>query len=163
MGARASRERACEQTLVTSSSWICTMTRQLCCVSSSCNSTWSRARTIGVTLLSSLATSIRGKTRSVLESVKDIVNMNYGELWTKLELRFGEELLSQNLYTQFMNRKQKYGDDLVTLGLEFKGMSRSPTINVPMWSVIKLRVSSSFWLSRTVWLEGPFSWRKFLY
>jgi len=71
-----------------------------------------------------LASSLRGKARSVLESVEDLENCNFEELKSKLELRFGEKHLSQNYYTQFTNRRQKFGEDFATFGSELERLSR---------------------------------------
>jgi len=66
---------------------------------------------------------LRGKARSVLETVEDIDGLEFLELKSNLELRFGEGHLSQNYYTQFTNRKQKFGD-LATLGSELKRLAQ---------------------------------------
>jgi len=71
-----------------------------------------------------LASSLRGKACSVLESVEDLENCNFEELKSKLELRFGEGQLSQNCYTQFTNRRQKFGEDFATFGSELKRLAR---------------------------------------
>lgn len=52
-----------------------------------------------------LAACLRGKARSVLESVEDLENLDFEELKSKLELRFGEGNFAQNYYCQFVNRK----------------------------------------------------------
>jgi len=70
-----------------------------------------------------LATCLRGKARSVLECIQ-VENLEYGELKEKLELRFGEGNLSQNFYTQFTNRRQKFGESLATLSSEIEKLSR---------------------------------------
>lgn len=71
-----------------------------------------------------LASCLRGKARSVLESIEDLENCSYEELKSKLELRFGEGQLSQNSYTQFTNRKQKFGEDFATFGSELERLAR---------------------------------------
>ncbi|XP_077272429.1 uncharacterized protein LOC143902995 [Temnothorax americanus] len=71
-----------------------------------------------------LASSLRGKARSVLETVQDVERLDFAELKTKLELRFGEGRQSQNCYVAFTNRKQKFGEDLATLGSEIDKLSR---------------------------------------
>lgn len=71
-----------------------------------------------------LASSLRGKARSVLETVQDVACLEFAELKSKLELRFGEGHLSQNYYVQFTNRKQKFGEDLATLGAELDRLVR---------------------------------------
>ncbi|XP_011859239.1 PREDICTED: uncharacterized protein LOC105556748 [Vollenhovia emeryi] len=71
-----------------------------------------------------LASCLRGKARSVLETVEDLTNLEYSELKSKLELRFGEVYLSQNCYTQFINQKQRFGEDLAAYGIELERLSR---------------------------------------
>lgn len=63
-----------------------------------------------------LASSLRGKARSVLDCIKEIEKLEFAELKSKLELRFGEGHLSGTYYTQFTNRRQKFGKEIVTLG-----------------------------------------------
>lgn len=50
--------------------------------------------------------------------------LNFDELKSKLELRFGEGNLTQNYYSLFTNRKQKFGEDLASFGAELKRLSR---------------------------------------
>ncbi|EFN64379.1 hypothetical protein EAG_07262 [Camponotus floridanus] len=70
-----------------------------------------------------LASCLRGKARSVLESMEDLESCSFEELKSKLELRFREGQLSQNCYTQFMNRKQKFGEDYATFGSELEKLA----------------------------------------
>lgn len=71
-----------------------------------------------------LASCLRGKARAVLETVHDVSRLEFAELKSKLELRFGEGNLAQNFYVQFTNRKQKFGEDLATLGSELDRLVR---------------------------------------
>jgi len=71
-----------------------------------------------------LVSSLRGKARKVLENVEDLENLSFDELKSKLELRFGETRLSQNYYSQFTNRKQKFGEDIASLGTNLERLSR---------------------------------------
>ncbi|XP_071579583.1 uncharacterized protein [Temnothorax nylanderi] len=71
-----------------------------------------------------LASSLRGKARSVLETVQDVERLDFAELKAKLELRFGEGRQSQNCYVAFTNRKQKFGEELAALGSEIDKLSR---------------------------------------
>ena len=71
-----------------------------------------------------LASCLRGKARSVLETVRDLANLEFAELKAKLELRFGEGSLLQNYYTQFTNRRQRYGEEMAALGSELERLSR---------------------------------------
>lgn len=52
-----------------------------------------------------LAASLRGKARAVLDEVTDSENLRYSELLARLELRFVEGHLAQLSFTLFMNRK----------------------------------------------------------
>jgi len=61
--------------------------------------------TVALNPNSALAACLRGKARSVLECVQ-VEDLEYGDLKARLELRFGEGNLSQNFYTQFINRRQ---------------------------------------------------------
>ena len=80
---------------------------------------------------STLASCLRGKARSVLESVENLENLGYEELKSKLELRFGEGQLSQNYYTQFTNRRQRFGEDFATFGYELERLSRLAYLECP--------------------------------
>lgn len=71
-----------------------------------------------------LTSSLRGKVRAVLESVENLDNLEFSELKAKLELRFGEGPLSQNYYSLFINRKQKFGEDYSSLGSDLERLSR---------------------------------------
>lgn len=70
-----------------------------------------------------LTSNLREKARSVLESIEDLENLGYKKLKLKLELCFGEGQLSQNYYTQFTNRKQKFGKDYATFASELGRLS----------------------------------------
>lgn len=70
-----------------------------------------------------LASSLRGKARSVLDGIFEIENLKFEDLQSKLELRFGEEHLAQTFYTQFTNRKQKFSEDLAMLGADLERLS----------------------------------------
>jgi len=58
---------------------------------------------------------LRGKARSVLDGIFEIENLNFEDLKSKLELRFGEGHLAQTYYTQFTNRKQRNSENLASL------------------------------------------------
>lgn len=72
----------------------------------------------GVSKAVNLAASLRGKARSVLEGLQE--NFSFEQLRSRLELRFGEKGSFQNLYAQFINRKQKVGEDVATYGFELE-------------------------------------------
>jgi len=71
-----------------------------------------------------LASCLRGKARSVLDGVPEIETLKFEEIKSRLELRFGEEHLTQVYYTQFTNRKQKFSEDLATLDADVERLSR---------------------------------------
>lgn len=56
-----------------------------------------------------------------METVEDIDHFNFKEIKSKLELRFEE---GQNYYTQFANRKQKFGEDLASFGADIEKLAR---------------------------------------
>jgi len=58
-----------------------------------------------------LASSLKGKTRSVLNGIFEIENLKFEELKSKLELHFGERHLAQTYYTQFTNQRQKFSEN----------------------------------------------------
>lgn len=49
-------------------------------------------------------------------------NLNYMELWSKLELRFGERF--HNFYVQFTNIKMRFGEGFVSYGYELEKLAR---------------------------------------
>jgi hypothetical protein len=65
-----------------------------------------------------LAFCLRRKTRSLLDCVPEIENLSFEELKSKLKLRFGEGHLSRAYYTQFINRCQKFRENLLDLGAD---------------------------------------------
>ncbi|KAL6254058.1 hypothetical protein P5V15_014675 [Pogonomyrmex californicus] len=65
-----------------------------------------------------LASCLRGKARAILEGGTDFENSQFENLVAHLELRFGENLSSQNYYYQFTNRKQRFGEDLKEAALD---------------------------------------------
>lgn len=71
-----------------------------------------------------LASSLRGKACSILESVENLDSVGYSELKSKLELRFDEGGLSQDYYSQFTGRRQRFGEDFATFGAELERLSR---------------------------------------
>lgn len=71
-----------------------------------------------------LASCLRGKARSVLDGIVEIEEFKFADLISKLELRFGDGHLFQTYYTQFTNRKQKFSEDLASLGTDLERLSR---------------------------------------
>lgn len=71
-----------------------------------------------------LASCLRRKVRTVLESVKDLERLDFAELRSVLELRFGEGNLSQNYCAQFAGRRQRNGEDPAILGADLERLSR---------------------------------------
>lgn len=72
----------------------------------------------------SLAANLRGKARTVLENIENFEEFTFAELKSKLELLFGDGNLTQNYYSLFTNRKQKYGEDFASFGTELERLSR---------------------------------------
>lgn len=70
-----------------------------------------------------LASSLRGRARAIL-SVDDVESLTFREIKDKLELQFGESVLTQDSYLQFTNRKQRVGEDYPTLGADLERLSR---------------------------------------
>lgn len=64
-----------------------------------------------------LASCLRGKSRSILETVQDLENLEFAELKLKLELHFGERPSFQDYYSQFTYRKQRYGKEITSLNV----------------------------------------------
>jgi len=116
---------------------------------------WSDA-TKNVALISCL----RGKARAILECVNDLESLNYAELKSKLELRFGEGYLSQSYYSQFTNRKQKSGEDEATLGSDIERLSQLAYPECPHHIRDKIACAqfvtalSDRFVRRTLQLEG---------
>jgi hypothetical protein len=71
-----------------------------------------------------LASSLRGKARSILDGVTELEDLSFEEIKSKLELRFGEGHMTQTFYTQFSNHKQKFGEDLASLRAELERLAR---------------------------------------
>jgi len=71
-----------------------------------------------------LASVLRGKARSVLESVQNHGELNFDELKSKLELRFGEGHLPQNYYSLLSSRRQRIGEDYASFGAELERLAR---------------------------------------
>jgi len=71
-----------------------------------------------------LATSLRGKARSILDGEEGLENLSFSELKAKLEFRFGEGHLARTYYSQFVNRRLKNGENFITLGAELERLSR---------------------------------------
>jgi len=67
---------------------------------------------------------LRGRARSVLDEIAKIGSVTFTELKSKLELRFGEGHSAQSYYFQFTNRRQKFGEEFVTLGTDLERLVR---------------------------------------
>jgi len=113
-----------------------------------------------------LVSSLRGKARVVLESVQDLENLSYDELKSKLELRFGETHSSQNYYSQFTNRRQKFGEDIASLGSDLERLARlaypecSQAIRDKIACAQFVSALSDRFVSRNLQLEGITSLRE---
>jgi len=101
----------------------------------------------------------------VLESVQDLRNLNYGELKSKLELLFGESYTLQNYYSQFTNRRQKFGEDIASFGSDLERLSQlaypecSQAIRDKISCAQFVSALSDRFVSRTLQLEGVTSLR----
>jgi len=71
-----------------------------------------------------LAACLRGRARFILDGIAEIGSVTFTELKSKLELRFGEGHSAQSYYFQFINRRQKFGEDFVTLGTDLERLVR---------------------------------------
>jgi len=112
-----------------------------------------------------LISCLRGKARAVLESVLDLENVSFDELKSKLELRFGEIHSLQNYYSQFTNRKQRFGEDIASLGSELERLSQlaypecSQMVRDKIACAQFISALSNRFVSRTLQLEGVTSLR----
>jgi len=122
-------------------------------------------RWTGETKTAILISCLRGKARAVLESVLDLENLSYEELKSKLELRFGETHSLQNYYSQFTNRKQKFGEEIASLGSDLERLSQlaypecSQIIRDKIACAQFVSALSDRFVSRTLQLEGITSLR----
>ncbi|KYQ59432.1 hypothetical protein ALC60_01548 [Trachymyrmex zeteki] len=71
-----------------------------------------------------LVSCLRGKARAILENIQNLEDLEYTELKAKLELHFGEAHSLQNYYTQFTNRKQRFGESIAAFGSEIEKLAR---------------------------------------
>jgi len=71
-----------------------------------------------------LTSSLKEKARSVLDGKVELGNLSFSELKAKLEFRFGEGYLARAYYSQFTNRRQKDGEDFITMGAKLERLSR---------------------------------------
>lgn len=112
-----------------------------------------------------LVSCLRGKARSVLESIQDLENIEFADLKEKLELRFGENLSSQNYYCQFTNRKQKFGESLASFAADLERLSQMAYPECPHSVRDKIACAqfvsalSDNFVRRTLQLEGVTSLR----
>ncbi|KYN29413.1 hypothetical protein ALC57_01146, partial [Trachymyrmex cornetzi] len=54
----------------------------------------------------------------------NLENLDFSELKSRLELRFGEAQSLQNYYSQFTNRKQKFGESIASFGSDIERLSQ---------------------------------------
>lgn len=107
-----------------------------------------------------LASNLRGKARSILENFPNLEGIKFSELKAKLELRFNEGYENQSYYTQFINRKQKFDEDLPALGADLERLARLAYPECPFEVRDKIAcaqfvvaLSNSF-IKQTLQLEG---------
>ncbi|KYN12401.1 hypothetical protein ALC57_15430 [Trachymyrmex cornetzi] len=72
-----------------------------------------------------LASCLRGRARAILENIQNLKNLLFEELKSKLEMRFGETQMLQSYYSQFTNRRQKFGESIASLGSDIERLSQS--------------------------------------
>ncbi|KYN08831.1 hypothetical protein ALC57_19067 [Trachymyrmex cornetzi] len=72
-----------------------------------------------------LASCLRGRARAILENIQNLENLQFEELKSKLEMRFGETQTLQSYYSQFTNRRQKFGESIASLGSDIERLSQS--------------------------------------
>lgn len=107
-----------------------------------------------------LASSLRGKARTILDSFFDAGELNLEQLKEKLEWRFGERHSTQAFYSQFSSRKQRPGEDLPSLGTELERLSRlaypecSPVVRDKIACAQFIAALSDSFLKRTLQLEN---------
>lgn len=107
-----------------------------------------------------LAACLRGKARSVLECVESVNNLEFTELKSKLELRFGEGHLAQTYYSLFTNRKQKFGEEAAAFGADIERLARLAYPECPYAVRDKIACAqfvsslSDGFVRRTLQLEG---------
>lgn len=110
-----------------------------------------------------LAACLRRKARAILETVESLEELSFEELKSKLELRFGKENLTQNYYSLFTNRRQKFGEDLASFGAELEKFSRLAYPECPFSVRDKIACAqfisalSDNFIKRTLQLEGASS------
>ncbi|KYN21898.1 hypothetical protein ALC57_05716 [Trachymyrmex cornetzi] len=56
--------------------------------------------------------------------MQNLKDLEYSELKAKLELRFGEAHSLQNYYTQFTNRRQKFGENIAAFDSDIERLAR---------------------------------------
>ncbi|KYN06766.1 hypothetical protein ALC62_02284 [Cyphomyrmex costatus] len=112
-----------------------------------------------------LASCLRGKARAILESVENLGNLEFEELKSKLELRFGDSQSAQNYYSQFTNRKQKFGESVAALGADIDRLARlaysecTDSVREKIACAQFVSALSNGFLKRTLQLEGITSLR----
>lgn len=107
-----------------------------------------------------LVSSLRGKARAILENVENLETLDFAELKSKLELRFGESQSAQSYYSQFTNRRQRFNENLATLGADIERLSQLayPECAHPIRDKIAcaqfVSALSDNFVKRTLQLEG---------
>jgi len=113
-----------------------------------------------------LVSCLRGKARVVLESVRNLESLSFDELKSRLELRFGETHSSQNYYSQFTNRRQKFGEEIASFGSDLERLAQlaypecSQTIRDKIACAQFVSALSDRFVSRNLQLEGVTSLRE---
>jgi len=113
-----------------------------------------------------LVSCLRGKARVVLESVQNLESLSFDELKSRLELHFGETHSSQNYYSQFTNRRQKFGEEIASFGSDLERLARlaypecSQTIRDKIACAQFVSALFDRFVSRNLQLEGVTSLRE---
>ena len=69
-----------------------------------------------------LISCLKGKARSVLVE-SDASSLDYENLVSRLELRFGDKHMAPTYYSQFQDRRQQLGEDLQTVAADIERLS----------------------------------------
>ncbi|KYN29280.1 hypothetical protein ALC57_01282 [Trachymyrmex cornetzi] len=112
-----------------------------------------------------LALCLRRRARAILENIQNLENLQFKELKSKLEMRFGETQTLQSYYSQFTNRRQKFGESVASLGSDIERLSQSvypecsDTVRGKIAGAQFISALSDGFVKRTLQIEGVTSLR----
>ncbi|KYN12269.1 hypothetical protein ALC57_15561 [Trachymyrmex cornetzi] len=98
--------------------------------------------------------------------MQNLESLQFEELKSKLELRFGETHSLQNYYSQFINRKQRFGENIASLGSDIERLSQLAYPECPDRVRDKIACAqfvsalSDGFVKRTLQMEGKTSLRE---